>query len=908
MLVLPGSTDAFARREAGGKGWNLHRLQQLGMPVPPFCVLGHRFFRQFLASTGLGPRLDLLLADLAAGRTTPEQVEAEAARWFDQTPLDPAFEGWVAQAYQQVAGDGGTISVRSSAADEDSDAHSFAGQLSSFLYVEGPAAAGRCLRRCWASGFSARGLHYRRGRGLALQSIAVAVVFQRMVDPDVAGVLFTCDPATDSLDRFTVSAVYGAGEGLVSGALDADTFQLEAASGKLAGQQIVAKTEAFRRGADGTCARHPVAPARQNASSLSPAQLHDLWDLGRRLAVELHQPQDVEWAITADGALHVLQTRPVTTLARQSAGYPNLWDNSNIVESYGGLTAPLSFTFALRNYRNVYVQFCEILGVPPPVVRDMEPYLGNMLGCIHGRVFYNLYNWYKLVGVLPGFRHNREFMETMMGVKEALTGEIAERIRPHPSWDTFRGKLRRLWVGVRFFGYHLRIQSLCDQFLRFFDRAYRRFRALDYRQMRSDEIFAAYLRMEQEMLGQWKAPIINDFLCMVHFGMLRKLTVKWLAAVDPDIHNDLLAADGNLESAEPTRMLLRLARGCAEDPALRQLILDTPAADLMEALHRQPAHRAFFQQLQSYIDRFGFRCMSEMKLEETDLHADPAFLFVVLKNYLGAPALPDPEAQVARERQRRTAAEGRVRQALRGPRRWLYFWSLRHARKAVRNRENTRFARTRAYGVTRAMFRAMGEDLAARGILASAGDIFHLTLDEVAGLHQGTLPAFDLPALAAHRRQEYARFADQDPLPRFLTRGPVYWRNPVLAGSAATTAPPAPGATGEQADLRGTPCCPGVVEGVIKVVTSPADDLRLAGEILVAPRTDPGWVPLYPSVSGLLVEKGSLLSHSAIVAREMGLPAIVGIPGLLRTLRSGMRVRMDGQRGVVTILDGEARP
>jgi rifampicin phosphotransferase len=901
MLVLPTSTFAFARREAGGKGFNLYRMSQLGLPVPEFSVLGRRFFDRYLEDSGLGPRIAALLSELAAGRATPEDVEARVGAWMEETPLGGEIEEWVARAYGAV-GRGETISVRSSASDEDSAAHSFAGQLASFLYVAGLEEAGLCLRRCWASGFSARGLHYRRERGLPMSGIAVAVVFQRMIDPDTSGVMFTCDPATGAASRYVVSAVYGVGEGLVSGALDADTYDLDAGTGDLREQHVVKKTEAMRAGAAGACRRQPVPEALQERSCLSEKELRTLWELGRRVAEHWRAPQDLEWAM-AGGQAYLLQTRPVTTLDRSTEGYPNLWDNSNIVESYGGLTSPLSFSFALRNYKNVYVQFCEILGVPPRVVRDMESTLGNMLGCIRGRVYYNLYNWYKLVGVLPGFRHNRKFMETMMGVRQTLSGEIAERVRPHPSWDTWRGALRRIRVGVAFFYYHLRIQPMVDAFLRFFNRSYLAFRDRDYGCMASDEIFASYLEMEREMLGRWKAPIINDFLCMVHFGILRTLVERWLPALGDDIQNDLIAGDGALESAEPTRVLLRLARRAAGEPALRSLLLEIPAADLMEALHHAPEHARFRAEIAGYIDRFGFRCMNEMKLEETDLYGDPGFLFVVLKNYLRAPSIPDPDAQEARERERRRGAEERVRGALGWWRCRIFFWSLHHARKAVRNRENTRFARTRAYGVTRTMFHAMGADLAARGILRSPGDIFFLTLEEVSGLHQGTLPATDLAGLAALRRRDYARFEEgEEPPPRFQTRGPVYWRNP-LAAEEDGAARPAQAPAG--ADLAGMPCCPGVVEGVVKVVQSPHDDLSLRGEILVAPRTDPGWVPLYPSVSGLLVEKGSLLSHSAIVAREMGLPAIVGIEGLIRTLHTGMRVRMDGKSGTITILGPE---
>ncbi|RME71944.1 MAG: phosphoenolpyruvate synthase, partial [Planctomycetota bacterium] len=561
------------------------------------------------------------------------------------------------------------------------------------------------------------------------------------------------------------------------------------------------------------------------------------------------------------------------------------------------LTLPLSFTYALDNYENVYVQFCEILRVPPDVVKDMDDYLRNMLGCLDGRVYYNLYNWYKLVGVLPGFRHNRAFMETMMGVRESLSDEIAERISPHPSWDTWRGRLRRLRTGLSFLLYHFRIQRLVDRFLAEFHEHYERYRHLPFEHMRSDEIFRVYVELKRVMLSRWKAPIINDFLCMVHFGLLRRLTTRWLSDLDPNLHNDLLAADGNLESAEPTRELIRMACEVEASPALRELLLSTPAADCYEAL-RQSEHRDFFARVERYIDRFGFRCMNEMKLEEIDLVEDPSYLFTCLKNYLRS-GTTDVEAYELREQALRERAEKQVRSKLRGWRRWVYRWSLKHARKAVRNRENTRFARTRIYGVARRMFNAMGVDLAGRGILEQPRDIFYLTLDEIYGIHQGTLPCYDLAELVALRKRAYARFAERETAPRLLTRGPVYWHN--------RFDPPEPEASDEEAgehDLKGLPCCPGVVEGVVKVVRGIRDDLELDGEILVTPRTDPGWVPLYPSVSGLLVERGSLLSHSAIVAREMGLPAIVGIRGLMRTLRSGMRVRMDGKRGTVTILSG----
>ena len=894
MLVRKNATANFAAKEAGGKGHNLYLMAQMGLPVPAWVVLGRSHFLEFIRSSGADLAVAEALQDFGIGLMTAAAASSKIEQLIlaAQVPADLLAEA--IKGYEEVSVNG-AISVRSSAFDEDGAAHSFAGQLSSYLYVLTIDQALLAIKKCWASAYSERALVYRRERGIGLSGICVAVVLQQMIEPTSSGVLFTCEPTQMRLDQYVVSAVYGVGEGLVSGALECDTFWLGAGDGAVQSQEIVSKTEAFRGDLSGGYQRVAVAAGAVDTPVLSPLQLGDLHRLGRRLHEYYGRAQDIEWAMKGDH-LYVLQTRAVTSMRQNLSGYPNLWDNSNIVESYGGLTSPLSFSFALRNYKGVYVQFCEILGLSRQVVKDMESYLGNMLGCINGRVFYNLYNWYKLVGVLPGFGNNREFMETMMGVGEQLSGEIKQRIKPHPSWDTWLGKLRKARTGLAFGYYHFTIQRLVARFLRNFMFDYDRFRALPLKRMSSDDLFATYLEVDRVLLSQWQAPIINDFLCMVHFGILKNLCGKWLPKLGAGIQNDLLAGEGNLESAEPTRRLIGLAGEAVANPGLKLLLEETAPQLLLEALN-QSEYQDFYHKIVAYIDRYGFRCMSEMKLEEIDLTSDPSFVFICLKNYLRS-GTTDLAAYEQREGGLRLRAELAVSNELSIGRKIVFYWSLKHARRAVRNRENTRFARTRAYGIARNLFRAMGRDLSERGALINADDIFYLTIEEIYGIHQGTLPAYDLKALAKLRMDAYKAFADQEPRIRFLTRGPVYWQNPLLAPVEVADIE-----DGADYHLKGLPCCPGVVEGFVKVVQSPADDLNLNGEILVTTRTDPGWVPLYPSISGLLVERGSLLSHSAIVAREMGLPTIVSIKALTVTLRTGMRVRLDGTKGTITILD-----
>jgi pyruvate,water dikinase len=305
-----------------------------------------------------------------------------------------------------------------------------------------------------------------------------------------------------------------------------------------------------------------------------------------------------------------------------------------------------------------------------------------------------------------------------------------------------------------------------------------------------------------------------------------------------------------------------------------------------------------------FLDRYGFRCINELKLEEKDLHDDPTFVLSAIASYLRTKSysIVDMEEREATIKQK---AEAVVQGKLTGARRAFYFFVLRQARRAVRMRENLRFARTKIFGVVRHLIRGMGARLTELSVLRAKEDVFYLTVEELLAFVEGRSVNLDLGALVELRRREYEGFHRGAPPPeRLLTRGPasLWSRHPQLLADADLLRN-----EGQRSDdpnvLSGTPCCPGVVEGVVRVVEGMQDAVGINGEILVTARTDPGWVPLFPSCSGLLIERGSLLSHSAVVARELGLPTIVGISGgLLKRLKTGQRVRMDAAKGEVRIL------
>lgn len=909
--VWAGPADAGDEpRGVGGKALNLFRLGRMGFAVPPWYAVTTAAFREAIRAGGLEPGIASALDGIAVAPDRPARL-ARLRESIARMPVPAPVADAIRAAHARVIADDAFVAVRSSACDEDGASQSFAGLHDSFLFVRGEEALLAAVRKVWASAYNDRAIAYRLERGIPLDVIAVAVVVQRMVDPRASGVMFTVNPVTGEVGEAVISALFGAGEGLVSAGLDADTFTVNKATLAVTAR-IADKAEQVRfdREAGSGVRKEPVPEPERGTASLAAATVERIARAGLAIERAYGRPQDIEFAVTEAGDLFFLQTRPVTTVAEYgpAAGNPLIWDNSNIIESYSGVTSPMTFSFIRRAYTIVYHCFSTVMGIPPAVVHANRHTFENMLGLFRGQVYYNLLNWYRLVRLFPGFAYNKTFMESMMGVKEPA--ELKDEYGAPGFWRRYFVELPRL---VRLLARSTRnftfIRRRVRRFEENFTRHYAVWSAMDFDRKQPHELMAIYREMEDALLWNWKAPIINDFFVMIFYGVLKALCGKWCGDRCGSLQNDLICGEGGIESTQPTRMLLALATMAQKDPRLRDLILREPAETLVATVPADPAFAEFTAGLNRYLELYGFRCMNELKLEEFSLHDRPQFLYTVIRNYLSLnrpeafdPALADAhEQRIRREAERR--AEAALGRGLRGRlRRPVFRWVLANARLGVKNRENMRFARTKIYGLLRKMIRSLGGHLAREGVLKDREDVFYLTIDECWDYVKGTAVTTDLAALAALRKREFEAFrAEKERLPddRFETYGMAYHKNRFKTAGA-------PVVRAADGILRGIGCSPGEVTGPVKVLLSPRDDLRLSGEILVAERTDPGWVPLYPSVSGVLIERGSILSHSAIVAREMGIPTIVGIPGLTAALKTGQRVRMNGSAGTVELVT-EAR-
>jgi phosphohistidine swiveling domain-containing protein len=717
------------------------------------------------------------------------------------------------------------VAVRSSAVDEDGSKLSFAGQMDSFLNVATFADFLQAVRGCAASVFSDRAVAYRKQNGIDPWKAKTAVVVQQMVHAEVSGVIFTANPLNHSLDEMLVTSVHGLGEGLVSGKLDSDTYILNR-SGKIIQSQTI-------------------------DDSLTADQIESLHQFSLRAEKAQGVPLDIEFSILKN-QIYFLQARPITSLKPKK-----IWDNSNITESYSGVTTPLTFSFIKEAYFAVYCQFCETIGVSKKTIFKNRHILKNMLGLIQGRVYYNLLNWYELISLMPGFQYNKGFMEQMMGLQVVKEGKP-----PSSLTDKYLVQLPRLLkVSCKMILAHFRLPKQIKKFHSHFDRIYARYSKLDYTNMPPEEMLAVYRTLEEEVLWKWRSPITNDFEAMIFYGLLKKLTPEGVSA------NDLLSGEGDITSTALISELMQLAQ---EVP--NEFMNSTP-----EEAYAFLKNSAKFNH---YLEKYGVRCINEMKLESIPIKDDPLFCVSAIQNFLRT-GIPEPKENLRQKAEELLTTKKKP---------LLYNWILNNARKAIRNRENQRFARTQAYSLVRTLVLAIGGQWHKKEILSQPRDIFYLELDEIWSYIEGTSTCVNLKGLIELRKQEFQAYTQENPDDRIETTGEVYFGNPF--------ADPLP--NHQEGVIKGLGCCSGIVEGEVKVVLAPDSGLKLNKEIMVAKQTDPGWGVLFPSVSGLIIEKGSMLSHSAIVAREMGIPAVIGVKNATKIFKSGERVRLDGAQGTIT--------
>ena len=798
--------------QVGGKTAALMRLTAEGFNVPPFIGVQRNCFNS---------------------RSLKKEFREELLKQIDQ--IGP-----------------GPYAVRSSAVEEDGAASSHAGQFLSILNVKKEDAAKACFK-VFKSGSTGNVEAYRKSLGLDGEGGGTSVLVQQMIDATSAGVMFTADPVSGRRDKIIVSAIEGLGERLVSGEEDGENYVLD---------------------------RHGmVMEIDEENSILSSEHLSALAELAKAVESACGSPQDIEWAFRKND-LYLLQSRPITTELLDAPVEDKtitIFDNSNIVESYPGLVSPLTFSFAQYAYARVYRAFVILLGVRSTKIAENSAVFENMLSRIDGRVYYNLINWYRALALLPGFSINRSHMEVMMGVSEPLPEDITDAIGPPPAKGL---SLAMEWLRVSksallliFEG--LRLRSTRKDFYKRLNAALEQ-PASTLEKKSLSELAQEYRRIEADLLDQWDAPLINDFLCMIGFGASRKILEKWGGQAGLEAHNDIMIGQGDIVSAEPAQRIRKMGGMLEGYEKLRAELSQGNSQNL-------ESHSKLSNAIQEYLTKFSDRCTEELKLESITLDLDPTPLYTAIaaSNHTDKPQAKEDHDPLGE------LFEGKP--IKRGFARLIMSW----AKGRVRDRENLRFERTRIFGRARKLFLAVGKQLHSHGLIGNPDDIFMLTVQEVLGAIEGFAVTSNLQGLIDLRRAEFERVSKlPDPEERITMTGAMVANNQKTNNAQSTL-------DDNSMERKGTGCSAGEIKAVARVITDPRKQGLKKGEILVARHTDPGWIAVFANASAIVVERGSLLSHSAIVARELGIPCVVALKGAMTWIKDGETIQVYGSSGEV---------
>ncbi len=877
--------------DVGGKAANLGELRRAGLPVPAGFCLTTQAYRRATAPAGL----ENIHAGLA--ETAPEDLPglarlAAAARALVLAADIPADVAEAVRAAYTALGPDAPVAVRSSATAEDLPFASFAGQQDTFLNVVGADAVLAAVRQCWASLWTDRAVSYRATHGISPAAVSLAVVVQQMVDAAVAGVLFTANPVTGRRHEAVIDASPGLGEAVVSGAVNPDHFVVDSATRRILERRTGSKRVAVRPLPGGGTER-----IEQTGSGSRPcvndAQLLALERLGRRAEVHFGAPQDLEWAIDGGGAAWLTQSRPITTL------YPlpeprRVRDGTRVYLCFSlaqGLTRPLT-PMGLAGFRLIASSVARAAGFNVPVPHDGPPPYVQA----GQRLFFDL---------TPAVRSavGRAIVPRVFDIMEARSAAVLRRLFADPRLSVTS---RSPWRVLRHVGPVAARARVPESLLR----ALFRPEAALRRAERFGERFRAALvvpagstpvqRLDhvERILGQELFPVVPNILPLPALGFALLAAAGRLLgrAAGPGALQPVLRGLPNNVTTEMDLALWQLASAIRADAGSAAVFEgavfdETGVPELVRRYRARELPAVMQSGLAGFLGRYGHRAVAEIDLGMPRWSDDPAHILGVLANYLRlddpgqAPdrlfskAARDAETQV--ERLAAAAGErGRLRAA-------LVRAALKRTRMFAGLRELPKYHIVEALAAVRGQLQAVGTELASAGSITAADDVFFLDLPEV---REG-LAGRELHDVVAQRRAAYAQELGRRHIPRVLLSDGTE-PEALQAGAAGAEAGPA-------GLLTGTPASAGTVTAPARVILEPQGAHLEPGEILVAPSTDPGWTPLFLTAGGLVMEMGGPNSHGAVVAREYGIPAVVGVPDATSLIVTGHSVTVDGAAGTV---------
>jgi pyruvate,water dikinase len=892
---LPAFTLPFNRIHAsdlplvGGKGANLGEMTQAGFPVPPgFCVTTAAF-RLFMQASGQADKIYHNLDSLAAGDVEGvRRMGQEVRTSLSSVPLPPEVESAIVAAWQEL-GVNDSYAVRSSATAEDLPDASFAGQQDTYLNIEGKEQLLKRVRDCWISLFTDRAILYRAQNHFPHRDVYLSVVVQRMILPDVSGILFTADPVSNNRQVISIDASYGLGEALVAGLVSPDLYKVDKRSHSIT-TKIGDKQLAIHPKPEGGTYQEQITGKARHARVLDDAQVLALADLGVRIEAHYGKPQDIEWCM-AQGQLYIVQARPITSLYPLPQPAPQ----NDTLHLYFSFSHAQVMTDPMPPMGIAFWRMLFPFGKGKDRLSD-NPYLTSA----GGRIYVDLTPLLRLpklgqalpkllriadslsAGAIRGVIQRTEF------TKDGTRGHAKPTTLLRWLFPVLSGAIARIaWLSPDGAAEHL--SAIMDTYI----------------EKARAQLTTAPAGLPRLQVAEWlNATIFADHVIVmpsyIAAGMLSRVLLARLTRSlpnQPQIAADIEALGRGLSGNVTTEMDLQvgdMADAARQSPALVQHLSQGDAQSALATAPTIPGSEAFLAAWHRFIQRYGMRGPSEIDISRPAWVEQPASLLqVVIANLQHATpgAHRTKHAQLAAEGK---AAVVRLEKAARhGPlgliRAPMVRRLARVARALIPVREHPKYMLIQLRGLIRDVILECAAMLQKQGRIDEIGDVWFLDWHELAAALEN--PSQELRTRIHARRQEYQRFWHMVP-PRVMTSN----------GEIPTVAHDQEGVPAGA--LAGSPVSAGIVEGKAKVILDPQRELLSPGEILVAPFTDPGWTPLFINASGLVMETGGLMTHGSVIAREYGIPAVVAVIDATKKIHTGQRIRVNGSEGYVEILEG----
>ncbi len=891
--------------EVGGKAANLGELIWAGLPVPPgFCLTTGAYQRALQPDGSSESALPDILRGLEAVEPGDLEGLASLAARAREAVLDAGIpadvEDAVRSAYSALGSDV-PVAVRSSATAEDLPFASFAGQQDTYLNVVGADAVLQAVRKCWASLWTDRAVSYRASNGIDHAAVTLAVVVQRMVDAETAGVLFTANPVTGRRREAVIDANPGLGEAVVSGAVNPDHFVVDSLTGRITERRIGDRKLVIRSIPGGGTERFgPAAQANDGTAGdacLADSQIRALAALGQRVEEHYGAPQDTEWAIDGEGKLWLTQARPITTLYPQMTRQPAVpGPHAYLCFSLAqGLIRPLT-PMGLAGIRLMGSSVADAAGFRVPEPRDgPSPYYEA-----GQRIYFDLTSVFRS-------KAGRAIVPRIFDVMESRSAAIMRGLFEDPRFAvTSKTPLKLLRhvapIVVRFRLPEILLRALFrpDVALDKVERLGGKLKAIH--EVPSDATPRKKLDNAERILREGLFPILPNILPPVALGFAMIGVVRKILGEQAswgELQTIIRGLPNNV-TTEMDLALWRLSASIRDDPASAEAFTRGDLAALAERYHGGGLPVVAQAGLASFLRDYGHRAIAEIDLGMPRWSDDPTHIIGVLVNYLRLddPRLaPDKQfekaAHDAEEQVAVLVARARSKSLLHAR---IVKMALERTRMFAGLRELPKFHLVRGFAAVRARLSEVGEALADAGVIDDAGDVFFLDFNDA----RHGLDGKDFHDLVAQRREAYELELKRRHVPRVLLSDgtePEALPGFLRGGTGA----PASGGALPDGMLLGTPASAGTVTAVARVIMDPVGAHLEPGEILVAPSTDPGWTPLFLTAGGLVMEMGGPNSHGAVVAREHGIPAVVGVPDATSRIGSGDTITVDGAAGTVAV-------